>query len=59
MTSSNRRPELRFSWFVPIDGDGEPIGTVNAERPLTNNMMFGVERYISVMTQHLTAPPRT
>ena len=35
MTSGNNRPEPRFSWFVPIDGDGEHIGTLKAERPPT------------------------
>ena len=33
--SDSNRPEPRFSWFVPIDGDGEHIGTVKAERPPT------------------------
>jgi alkanesulfonate monooxygenase len=27
------RPEPRFDWFIPIDGDGEHIGTLRAERP--------------------------
>src|SRR3989449_5404285 len=27
------RPEPRFDWFVPIDGDGAHIGTFRAERP--------------------------
>ena len=26
------RPEARFSWFVPIDGDGDRIGTLRAQR---------------------------
>ena len=29
------RPEPRFDWFIPIDGDGEHIGTKRAERPPT------------------------
>src|SRR5919199_1212777 len=29
------RPEPRFDWFIPIDGDGEHIGTERAERPPT------------------------
>src|SRR5262245_63748141 len=29
------RPEPRFDWFIPIDGDGEHIGTWRAERPPT------------------------
>ena len=28
-----RRPEPRFDWFIPIDGDGAHIGTRRAERP--------------------------
>ena len=32
---SEQRSEPRFDWFIPIDGDGEHIGTVNAERPPT------------------------
>ena len=32
---SKQRAEPRFDWFIPIDGDGEHIGTVNAERPPT------------------------
>ena len=27
------RPEPRFDWFIPIDGDGAHIGTLRAERP--------------------------
>lgn len=30
-----RRPEPRFDWFIPIDGDGAHIGTWRAERPPT------------------------
>ena len=33
MTAASRRPGPKFSWFVPIDGDGEHIGTERAERP--------------------------
>ncbi|MCY4654228.1 MAG: LLM class flavin-dependent oxidoreductase [Dehalococcoidia bacterium] len=29
------RPEPKFDWFIPIDGDGAYIGTVRAERPPT------------------------
>jgi alkanesulfonate monooxygenase len=32
---SSERPEPRFDWFIPIDGDGEHIGTFRAERPPT------------------------
>ena len=35
MTRSHERPEPKFDWFIPIDGDGEHIGTVHAERPPT------------------------
>lgn len=35
MTASTDRPEPRFSWFIPIDGDGAHIGTLRAERPPT------------------------
>src|SRR3989441_11012968 len=27
------RPEPRFDWFIPVDGDGAHIGTFRAERP--------------------------
>ena len=27
------RPEPLFDWFIPIDGDGDHIGTLRAERP--------------------------
>lgn len=29
------RPEPKFDWFIPIDGDGAHIGTLRAERPPT------------------------
>jgi alkanesulfonate monooxygenase len=32
---AGNRPEPRFDWFIPIDGDGEHIGTLRAERPPT------------------------
>ena len=35
MTSESKRPDPKFSWFIPIDGDGAHIGTVHAERPPT------------------------
>ena len=34
MTNDNR-PEPKFDWFIPIDGDGAHIGTLRAERPPT------------------------
>ena len=33
--SAPRRSEPKFDWFIPIDGDGERIGTLEAERPPT------------------------
>lgn len=35
MAPMNDRPEPRFDWFVPIDGDGSYIGTLSAERSPT------------------------
>ena len=32
---NSQRPEVKFDWFIPIDGDGEHIGTMRAERPPT------------------------
>ncbi len=29
------RPKPKFSWFVPIDGDGDRIGSLRAQRPPT------------------------
>jgi alkanesulfonate monooxygenase len=29
------RPEPKFDWFIPIDGDGIRLGTLNPERPPT------------------------
>lgn len=29
----NGADEVRFSWFIPIDGDGSRAGTMRAERP--------------------------
>ena len=33
--ADSQRPEVKFDWFIPIDGDGEHIGTMRAERPPT------------------------
>ena len=33
MTNGNNNGETRFSWFIPIDGDGSRAGTTRAERP--------------------------
>lgn len=35
MSDTTERPAPRFDWFIPIDGDGEHIGTLQAERPPT------------------------
>ncbi len=35
MTPTHERPEPRFDWFIPIDGDGARIGAMRAERPPT------------------------
>ena len=32
---SAARPEPGFDWFIPIDGDGVYLGTIQAERPPT------------------------
>ncbi len=44
MTAVANRPEPKFSWFVPIDGDGEHIGTERAERPPTFEYLKDVVR---------------
>ena len=31
----SHRPQPKFDWFIPIDGDGARIGTLRAERPPT------------------------
>ena len=33
MTSHNGSNQVKFSWFIPIDGDGARAGTLRAERP--------------------------
>ncbi|NQW18562.1 MAG: LLM class flavin-dependent oxidoreductase [Chloroflexi bacterium] len=33
--NSSQRPSPKFGWFIPIDGDGEHIGTLRPERPPT------------------------
>lgn len=35
MMTNIERPEPRFDWFIPIDGDGTYIDTERAERPPT------------------------
>ena len=35
MTNTLQRPQPKFDWFIPIDGDGFHIGTQRAERPPT------------------------
>jgi alkanesulfonate monooxygenase len=36
------RPEPKFDWFIPIDGDGEHIGTYRAEREPTFDYLRSV-----------------
>ncbi len=33
MSAENGNGQVRFSWFIPIDGDGARAGTLRAERP--------------------------
>lgn len=33
MAAATKRPEPKFSWFIPIDGDGMHLGTIAPERP--------------------------
>lgn len=40
--NSPHRPEPRFDWFIPIDGDGAHIGTRRAERPPTFDYLRSV-----------------
>ena len=35
MPNQRERPEPKFDWFIPIDGDGHHAGTWEAERPPT------------------------
>ncbi len=35
MPNQQERPEPKFDWFIPIDGDGHHVGTWEAERPPT------------------------
>ena len=35
MNGYKERPEPKFDWFIPIDGDGARVGTMQAERPPT------------------------
>ena len=45
---SDARPEPKFSWFVPIDGDGDRIGSLRAQREPTfaylRDVVFNAER---------------
>ena len=36
------RPQPKFDWFIPIDGDGGHIGTLKAERPPTFDYLRSV-----------------
>ena len=42
MPGQATRPEPTFHWFMPIDGDGEHIGTARAERPPTFDYLRSV-----------------
>jgi len=43
-TLTNVRVDPKFSWFIPIDGDGAHIGTVSAERLPTFEYLSDVVR---------------
>src|SRR3990172_4815837 len=36
------RPDPKFDWFIPIDGDGARIGTLRAEREPTFDYLLSV-----------------
>ena len=38
------RPEPRFDWFIPIDGDGDRAGTLRAQRPPSFDYLTDVAR---------------
>ena len=38
------RPKPKFDWFIPIDGDGEHIGTIKPERPPTFGYLSEIVR---------------
>ncbi|MBS57235.1 MAG: alkanesulfonate monooxygenase [Chloroflexi bacterium] len=38
------RPKTKFDWFIPIDGDGEHIGTIKPERPPTFGYLSEIVR---------------
>ena len=40
----NARPEPRFDWFIPIDGDGDRAGTLRAQRPPTFDYLTSVAK---------------
>jgi alkanesulfonate monooxygenase len=44
MPTPVQRPAPRFDWFIPIDGDGEHIGTVRAEREPTFEYLQAVAK---------------
>src|SRR5688572_17797511 len=44
MTTYNQRPEPIFDWFLPVDGDGYHIGTLEQERPPTFDYLLSVAR---------------
>ena len=44
MSTVIARPEPLFDWFIPIDGDGTHLGTIQAERPPTFAYLADVVR---------------
>ena len=58
-TPSTERPEPKFAWFIPIDGDGEHIGTLKAERPPTfENLRNIVQAAEDAGFEYLLIPTR-
>lgn len=59
MESQNGRPEPKFDWFIPIDGDGKWAGTVTAERPPTFDYLRKVVETAEALDFHsLLIPTR-
>ncbi len=57
--TNGTRPEPRFSWFVPIDGDGDRIGSLRAQRPPTFAYLRDVVRHAEQLGFHsLLIPTR-
>ncbi len=59
MDSHDGRPQPRFDWFIPIDGDGAWAGTRQAERPPTFDYLTRVARTAEELGFHsLLIPTR-